>query len=311
MPDLNIIPKKQFDAFKGEQLGNVKYVQAGNVDKNYVPAGKSSNQSKLSKIDYMQDKINRFPGMSASEVNNHFGSNVIGEKSFDEYNTLAGLNKAVTYEETGKVNRETETNITSGGASSTGGIPEKEPEKEWTYEVTGGETKVIDGDKSEVKPKNKRSFKRNRRRFDSNEVESKTGVFCDPSSDHDCNMDVAKLQGASDKADDKAYNKAQKDRSYKVNKDGTQVLKKEFAPGQWFSEKMETHKINKAQSQGQGDRKKKQRVLDRERKKRNKVTAREHQHNNPKNYNKVSNFFNELSYKKDKPKGSRTIKASF
>lgn len=298
MPDLNILSKDDFDEHEGEQVGDKKYILANTPEKNYESSGKAKNQSELPKKEYMQKYIKRHPDMSAQEINNHYGSNVIGENSFNEFNDLAGLNKVVTYEETGVVNRETETNVTNDG-------------EEYTYSVTGGKSKTGEGDKKSSDSGKKRLFKIIKGKFNNEKIKSKTGKYCTTSDELGCDMDVSKLQGASDKADDKAYKKAQKDRSYRVKKDGTQVLKKEFAPGQWFSEKMETHRINKSKSQAQNSRKKQQRQINRERNKRNKANSREHQHNNPQNYNKVSNFFNELSYKKDKPKGSRTIEASF
>jgi len=307
MPDLNILSKDAFDEHEGKQVGNKKYISANTPEKNYESKGKAKNQSTLSEDEYMQKYNKRHPGMSAQEINNHYESNVIGENSFKKFNDLAGLNQVVTYEENGIVNRETQTNVTNDGGSSTDIIPKKE----YTYSVTGGKSKTGEGNKKSSGSGKKRLFKRIKEKFNNEKVESKTGKYCTNSNEHGCDMDVSKLQGASDKADDKAYNKAQKDRSYRVKKDGTQVLKKEFAPGQWFSEKMETHRINKSKSQAQSSRKKQQRQINRERNKRNRVNSREHQHNNPQNYNKVSNFFNELSYKKDKPKGSRTIEASF
>jgi len=47
---------------------------------------------------------------------------------------------------------------------------------------------------------------------------------------------MAKQTSAEEKAEDKAYNKAQKDRIYKVKPDGTQKLKKTFNPKGWLQD---------------------------------------------------------------------------
>ncbi len=298
MPDLNILPKEEFDKFEGKQIGNKKYISAKTPDKNYESSGKVGKQSTLSKNEYMQKYIKRHPDMSAQEINNHYGSNVIGENSFNTFNDLAGLNKVVTYEQTGIVNRENETNITNDGGSSTGDIPDG----------GGGSFTYTFSDDDSNKEK-KRSFKNIFKRKD--KIKGDGLTECSSDDPTSCGLNMAKEIGKEKKAETKAYNQAQKDRSYRVKKDGTQVLKKQFAPGEWFSEKMESHRINKAKSQGQSSRRKEQREISKQRNKRSRANSREHQHNNPQNYNKVSNFFNELSYKKDTKAKSRTIKASF
>jgi len=57
---------------------------------------------------------------------------------------------------------------------------------------------------------------------------------CDSDDPTACGLDMAKEIGKEKKAEKKAYNKAQKDRSYRTKKDGTQKLKKKFAPGEYF-----------------------------------------------------------------------------
>ncbi len=51
-----------------------------------------------------------------------------------------------------------------------------------------------------------------------------------------CGLDMAKQTTAEQKAETKAYNKAQKDRIYKVKADGTQKLKKTFDPKGWLQD---------------------------------------------------------------------------
>ena len=59
---------------------------------------------------------------------------------------------------------------------------------------------------------------------------------CDPEDPTACGLDMAKQTSAERKAEDKAYNKAQKDRIYKVKPDGTQKLKKTFDPKGWLQD---------------------------------------------------------------------------
>jgi len=295
-----VLSKKDFEKHAGEQVGNKKYIKANNPGRTYDEGPKSKNLSTLSDNEYMDDKIRRFPGMSAQEINNHFGTNVISESQYENFNTRAGLNKVVTYD--GTTDRE---------ITSTGTPPPPSTTTTTTYTTTERESTSIEGDNTSSDSGKKRLFKNFSNKKKNPKVTGSSTFKCSTDDPTSCGLDQTKQLRAEERAETKGYNKAQKDRIYKVKKDGSQVLKKQFAPGQWFEEKLNKHQDNRSRRESQSSRKKKQRQISRDRKARSKAYSREHQHNNPDNYSKVSNFFNELSYKKDKPKGSRTIKASF
>ncbi len=313
MPDLNIarsIAKEDYAKHGGEVHieDGVQYKVIKKEQDEYIPqdSKKSTNLFEGTQNKYFTKisgnkayKNEDGSPKSAQQINMLTGINKIHPDKFEDYNKFVGYKpeQEIVFTD-GSNDRETETNITNDGGSSTGDIPDGGGGS-FTYTVS-------DGDSNKEK---KRSFKNIFNKKDKIKGDGK--IECSSKNPHECGLDMAKEVGKEKKADTKAYNQAQKDRSYRVKKDGTQVLKKQFAPGEWFSEKMESHRINKAKNQGQSSRRKEQREISRQRNKRSRANSREHQHNNPQNYNKVSNFFNELSYKKDTKAKSRTIKASF
>lgn len=59
---------------------------------------------------------------------------------------------------------------------------------------------------------------------------------CDSDDPTACGLNMAKQTSAEQKAENKAYNQAQKNRIYKIKPDGTQKLKKTFDPKGWLEQ---------------------------------------------------------------------------
>lgn len=236
--------------------------------------------------------------MSAQEINMLTGTIKISPGKFDDYNKHVGYKSKqtiVTFEK-GTEDRELTEEITGdvpevndGGGSSTGDIPEG-----------GGGSVTYDWTKTKDKIKHPK-------------ITGDGLEICSSENPTACGLNMSKQLKSEKKANTKAYNEAQKNRSYRVKKDGTQVLKKQFAPGEWFSEKMDNFKNQRTKNQAKKDQNQRQREIKKESNRRRKLKQIEFQHEHSDRYSKVSNFFNELAYKRkteNKPK-KRTITASF
>jgi len=246
---------------------------------------------------------------SAQQINMLTGINKIHPDKFNDYNKLVGYEpeKEIVFTDGGE-DREIQTTTLdipedNGGGSSTGDIPDGGGGS-FTYTVS-------DGDSS--KEKKKRSFKNI---FKNRDIKGDGKIECSSDDPTECRLDQAKQTAAEEKAENKAYKKAQRNRSYRVKKDGTQVLKKQFAPGEWFNEKMDNFKDKRIKNQAQKDQNQRQKEIKKESKQRSKRRQVEFQHEHSDRYSKVDNFFNELAYKRnnkdEKPtKRRRKIKASF
>ena len=322
MPDLNIaksINKDDYAKHEGEVhvKDGVQYKVINEKQDEYIPqkSKKSTNLfegtpnayfEKLSGNKAYQNKDGS--PKSAQQINMFTGVNKIHPDKFKEYDKYVGYKpkQEIVFTDGGN-NRETET-ITqdipedNGGGSSTSEVPDGGGGS-FTYTVS-------DGDSNKEK---KRSFKNIFNKKD--KIKGDGLTECSSDNPTACGLDMAKEVGKEKKAETKAYNQAQRNRSYRVKKDGTQVLKKQFAPGEWFNEKMDNFKDKRIKNQAKKDQNQRQREIKKESNRRRKLKQIEFQHEHSDRYGKVDNFFNELAYKKrnkkDNPGRTRTIKASF
>jgi len=317
MPDLNLaskIGKEDYAKHAGEvQTKDGRQFKVLEKEKEYIDP-KSSKSSNLfqgtdnaylnliskNKAYYNEDGSAK----SAQEINMLTGLNKIHPDKFQEYNDLVGYTpeKEIVFTDGGE-NREIQTTTEdNGGDSSTGEVPDGGGSS-FTYTVS-------DGDSNKEK---KRSFKNIFNKKD--KIKGDGLTECSSDDPTACGLNMSQQLKSEEKANTKAYNEAQKNRSYRVKKDGTQVLKKNFAPGEWFSEKMDNFQRQRSKNQAKKDQNQRQREIKKESNRRRKLKQIEFQHEHSDRYGKVDNFFNELAYKKrnkkDNPGRKRKITASF
>ena len=315
MPDLNLaskIGKEDYAKHEGEvQTKDGRQFKVLDKEQEYVdPKSKKStnlfqgtNNAYLNLISKNKAYYNEDgSAKSAQQINMLTGINKIHPDKFKEYNDLVGYTpekEIVFTDET--IDREIPTTEipedNGGGNTTTGDVPEGGGGSV-TYTVSDG-----DGD-------GKRWFKNKQWIKKHPKIKGDGLKECSSDDPTACGLDMAKQLKSEEKAETKAYKKAQRDRIYRTKKDGTQVLKKQFAPGQWFNEKMDNFKDKRITNQAKKDQSKRQKEINKVSKKRKKQSKIEYQHEHSDRYNKVDNFFNELAYKKVKKK-KRIVKGSF